>query len=120
MQPHVSPIPMEHVRPVIRSFVAAVFLLALGAVGSAFAADTGTISGAVFDNSGQPVADAILSLAGEALPVARTTQTDANGSYRFEFLLPGDYGISVSKGAVGSAKRAASVDVGKDTQVDVV
>ncbi len=110
---------MKSVRPLIWS-VATALIVAMFADGSALAADTGTISGAVFDNSGQPVADATVSLTSERLPVARTTQTDANGSYRFEFLLPGDYSIAVTKGAVGSARRAATVDVGKDTQVDFV
>src|SRR4051812_714430 len=83
------------------------------------AADSGTVSGAVFDQNGQPVASATVKISGDRLPVGRTLQTDANGMYQFDYLLPGDYAVEVDKPGVGSAMRLAVVGVGKDTQADI-
>jgi hypothetical protein len=87
---------------------------------AAWAADTGTISGAVFDRSGGPVPGAVLKASGANLPAGRTVVTGANGTFRFEYLLPGEYDIAIESGADPSAPRRAVVDVGKDTQVDFV
>jgi len=84
------------------------------------AADTGTISGAVFDRTGQPVSGAVVKASGPNLPAGRTVVTGANGTFRFEYLLAGEYDVAIESGADGSAPRRAVVDVGKDTQVDFV
>jgi hypothetical protein len=94
--------------------------LVLAVATAARAADTGTVSGAVFDQNGQPVADATVKISGDRLPVGRTLQTSVNGIYLFEYLLPGEYAVEVDKPGVGMARRAAIVGVGKDTQVDFV
>src|SRR5262245_27231581 len=96
-----------------------VWLILAGPV-AVFAADTGSVSGSVFDQNGSPVAEAVVTLSGVHLPVGRTVQTGANGTYLFEFLLPGEYSISIEKPGVGTARRAAIVAVGKDTQLDSV
>ena len=87
---------------------------------SARAADTGTVSGAVFDGTGQPVPDATVKISGDRLPSGRTVQTSTNGIYQFEYLLPGEYAIEIDRAGIGRARRAAIVEVGKDTQVDLV
>jgi len=84
------------------------------------AADTGTASGAVFAQDGQPVADATVRVAGSKLPIGREVRTDANGVYRFDYLVPGEYTIEVDKPGVGTTRRTAVVEVGKDTQVDLL
>lgn len=86
----------------------------------AWAADTGTISGSVFDQSGQPVSGAVVRASGATLPSGRTVVTGTNGTFRFEYLLPGEYDVAVESGAAQGAARHAIVDVGKDTQVDFV
>ena len=96
-----------------RSFVA--WLLAMAISAATFAADTGTISGAVFDQYGQPVAVAIVSLTGDQLPVGRVAETGSNGSYRFEYVPPGVYAVVADKEGTGSARRTVIVEVGKDT-----
>jgi hypothetical protein len=93
-------------------------LTALGAV--AQAADTGTVSGAVFTTDGQPVAGAVVRIQGDPLPVGRVTETDANGIYRFDYLLPGSYTIEVETPGNTPFRRAVAVATGKDTQVDVL
>ena len=101
-----------------RPLFLAVALVMLFAV-SAFSADTGTVSGAAFDQTGEPVADATVRISGAALPSGRTVQTGANGIYQFQYLSPGAYTVEV-RSVAGNAKRAAVVEVGKDTQVDFV
>jgi hypothetical protein len=100
-----------------RSFVAWPLAMAISA--ATFAADTGTISGAVFDQYGQPVAVAIVSLTGDQLPVGRVAETGSNGSYRFEYVPPGVYAVVADKEGTGSSRRTVIVEVGKDTQVDL-
>ena len=85
-----------------------------------YAADTGTVSGAVFEPGGTAVADASVTISGDRLPAGRTIVTGANGSYQFEYLPPGDYTIAVDKTGLGRSTRTVVVDVGKDTKVDVV
>lgn len=87
---------------------------------SVAAADTGSVSGAAFDQNGQPVADATVRISGEPLPAGRTVQTGSNGLYQFQYLSPGEYVVEIEKSGVGDSKRAAMVEVGKDTQVDFV
>src|SRR5436190_4584221 len=87
---------------------------------SAMAADTGTISGAVFDKGGQPIADATVKISGEPLPSGRTIQSGANGLYQFQYLTPGNYLVEVDVAGVGRSTRAAIVEVGRDTQVDFI
>src|SRR5688572_4573120 len=86
----------------------------------AFAADTGTVSGAAFDQSGQPVADAAVKISGAPLPIGRTVQTGANGQYQFQYLTPGEYVVEIEKTGIGRSTRAAIVEVGRDTQVDFI
>jgi carboxypeptidase family protein len=86
----------------------------------AWAADTGTISGTVFDQDGQPVSGAVVKASGPNLPVGRTVVTGANGTFKFEYLPAGQYDVTIESGAAGSPPRRAVVEVGKDTQVDFV
>ena len=97
----------------------ALAVLGLGAT-IAYAADTGSASGVVFDSSGQPVADAVVTVSGNRPPVRRSVQSDANGVFRFEYLLPGEYFLDFEKPALGTTRRTVVIEVGRDTQVDVV
>jgi protocatechuate 3,4-dioxygenase beta subunit len=106
-------------RGVIGLFVR-VCAMALAVVASAAAADTGTVSGAVFARDGKPVPDATVQISGGRLPLGRTTETSANGLYQFEYLLPGEYLVEVEKVPEGRSRRTAFVEIEKDTQVDLV
>jgi hypothetical protein len=100
--------------------LALAFVLFIAAGVMLRAADTGRISGAVFGSDGQPVAEAAVTISGDRPPVRRTVQTDANGIYRFEYLQPGEYSLQFAKTGIGTVTRAAVVEIGRDTQVDVV
>jgi hypothetical protein len=95
-------------------------LVALFATTSLRAADTGSISGIILDRDGTVIADAIVRVTGVRLPGERTAQTGANGLYRIEYLLPGEYVVDIDKPGIGTSRRTAVVAVGTDTQVDVV
>ena len=82
--------------------------------------DQGSVSGAVFGPGGALVAEATVKIAGPVLPAGRTVQSDVNGMFRFQALLPGTYTLSVEKAGIGNATREIVVDIGKDTQVDLV
>lgn len=84
------------------------------------AADTGTISGIVVDQAGQPIVDAVVRLAGDQLPGGRSTRTSSNGLYRFEYVVPGAYTLEVEPPGGPVSRRAVAVELGKDTQVDFV
>ena len=84
------------------------------------AADMGSVSGTVFNDAAEPAADAIVTVSGDRLPVGRSVQTGSNGTFRFDYLLPGRYVITVTKPGVGTGRREAAVEVGRDTQVDFV
>ena len=94
--------------------------LALSISAPAWAAQTGSVSGAVFDRDGQRVAAATVRITGEPMPAGRTVQTQPDGTYNFQLLLPGRYTVSVEKADVGRAVRDVVVGVDKDTQVDMV
>jgi hypothetical protein len=74
----------------------------------------------VFDPDGQPVSGAVVKASGLHLPTGRTVVTGANGTFRFEYLLAGEYDVVIESGADGTGARKAVVEVGKDTQVDFV
>jgi hypothetical protein len=101
-----------------RLFAALVLLLWGCAV--ARAADTGSISGAVFSPSGAAMPAVVVKVSGATLPVGRETQTDANGVYRFDYLPPGEYTLEVTADGNPAVRRAAVVAIGRDTQVDVL
>jgi hypothetical protein len=106
-------------RGALRPLIIALALMMTAAV-SALAADTGTVSGIVLDAMGQPIADATVTVSGDRLPVGRTATTGANGIYQFDYLLPGSYTLQIAKAGIGTSTRMAVVEVGRDTQVDVV
>jgi hypothetical protein len=94
--------------------------LSIGLAARVLAADTGSVSGAVFDQNGNPVADAIVRIVGERMPAGRTVKTDSNGVYNIPLLLPGKYTVEVEKSDVGKSTRPVEVEVDKDTQVELV
>jgi hypothetical protein len=103
-----------------RSPLLIALVLTIAMAGGVRAADTGSVSGAVFDQTGTPIAEATVRISGERLPAGRTLLTGSNGTYQFEYLPPGVYTVEIDQPGVGLSKRAAVVEVGKDTQVDFV
>src|SRR5438046_3606755 len=57
---------------------------------------TGKIAGTVTDSSGAAVPGAAVSVKSDALLAARSTHTEADGSYLFDLLPPGSYELTVT------------------------
>jgi hypothetical protein len=104
-------------RALVRLLVLAALVLTMR--GSA-AADTGTISGTVFDGGGEPIADAVVSVSSDHMPAARTVLTGTTGFYRFDYLPAGNYRINAAKDQLTGTARDATVELDRDTQVDFV
>jgi hypothetical protein len=102
----------------LKRLLTTVALCALAA-SAAFAQDTGSVSGVVFDKSGSVVIGAVVKISGDQMPAGRTTTTGDTGMFQFQALLPGTYTVTAEKQDLGSVARAVVVDIGKDTQLDL-
>lgn len=104
----------------VRQYLLVAVMLLFGVASSAWAGETGTISGAVFDQNGTPIAALEVRVSGEKLPGGRTVTTDENGMYNFPLLIPGTYIVEASQAGVGTSKRSVIVEVDRDSQLDLV
>jgi Carboxypeptidase regulatory-like domain len=99
---------------------AMLFLLALSAIGSAYAqAPTGTIAGVVRDPSGAVVTGAQVKLVNLATGLTRPAATSEQGDYSFPALLAGEYEISTEVQGYRRIVRPATVEAGNTTTTDL-
>ena len=83
-----------------RTFVAtAALFTTLASPSLAQTAGTGTITGTVTDSSGAAIPNATVEITNTDTSVARTLQTNNEGSYTATFLQPGHYEVLVGGGA---------------------
>jgi hypothetical protein len=94
-------------------------LVLLLAGAAAQAQQTGSVSGIVQDDSGQPLPGATVTIHGPMLPAGQVEVSRENGAFDFEKLPPGDYELSAELSGMGTAKRAVIVALGRDTQVNL-
>ncbi|MGE5813121.1 MAG: TonB-dependent receptor [Acidobacteriota bacterium] len=92
--------------------------LALAATASA-QQTTGSVSGAVLDQTGAVLQGVTVRISGDNLPAGRTTTTSDAGLYNFPLLIPGKYTVEAEKTGLGKATRPVEVLLGKDTQADI-
>src|SRR5438132_12727899 len=85
-------------------------LLAVGLpIASGQSLGAGTIAGTVTDATGAVVPGATVSIENRVTGYKRTTNTDANGTFRFDNIPPNNYALTVS--AQGFSVAQQSVDV---------
>ncbi len=106
---------MRRVRQVL-----GVLAAVLCATSIAWAAEHGSISGVIFDQGGQAVDGATVTVKGDNLPAGRTFTTNANGNYQFPLLTPGMYKVTAEKTGVGTSSRDVLVQIDKDAQIDLI
>ncbi len=95
------------------SLVLLLMVLSLAAALHAQDASTGALRGTVTDASGARVAGAEVRLISAQTGIERTTATMQEGSFVFEMLPPGEYGLQVSAPAMASLRRyGLQVEVG--------
>lgn len=86
---------------------------------TAFAQQTGSVSGIVRGADGEPLPGATVTITGPLLPAGQIEVSRENGAFDFERLPPGDYKITAELSGMGTAERAVVVSVDRDTQVDL-
>src|ERR1700677_4374941 len=107
------------VRRVVRKALtfAVACLLAAGSRGQT--AGTGTITGTVTDSSGAVIPNATVVITNTDTGVARTIQTNSDGSYTATFLQPGHYEVVVGGGAFAKFdQRDITLTVGRPLAID--
>jgi hypothetical protein len=85
-------------------FVCFVLLLTCASLSLAQTAETGALTGTVTDPSGAVIAGAAVTVTNLGTGQARTTTTDANGSYKFSLLPPGNYSVKFSAAGFKTAE----------------
>lgn len=82
---------------------------------------TGTIEGVVADQNGAVVPNATVSLSGQNLIRAQTTNTDSNGMYRFLQVPPGRYTVAVAaiSGFAAFSRDNVEVNLSKSTTLNI-
>src|SRR5207247_4033673 len=80
----------------LRCVVALLCVLVLAQTLTAQESTNGKIAGTVTDSSGAAVPGAAVSVKSDALLAARSTHTEADGSYLFDLLPPGSYELTVT------------------------
>jgi hypothetical protein len=100
--------------------VAALYAAMLCFVPSSFAQTltSGDITGAVTDPTGAVLPRAKVDLKNNNTGAVQTTVTGASGLYRFAFLQPGSYTVTVTAPGFQTTQRNANVQVGQATTVD--
>jgi hypothetical protein len=95
------------------------FLLAIGIDASAQEV-AGTIYGRIVDPTNAPLPGVSITVEGDAIQSLKTAESEANGSYRFPFLPPGEYRITYQKsGFKKLAYEGAKVELGKTLPMNV-
>jgi Carboxypeptidase regulatory-like domain/TonB dependent receptor len=80
---------------------------------------SGDIAGTVTDPAGGALSEAIILLKNNGTGDVQQTKTKAQGAYRFTFLPPGSYTITVQAPNFMTAQKVVPVSVGQVTSVDV-
>src|SRR5579862_5049678 len=80
---------------------------------------TGEIAGVVTDQSGAAVPNAKITLQDNSKGTTVTTQTNKDGVYHFQLLLPSNYTVSATSSGFQEAKRTVDVALGQVTSADI-
>ena len=80
---------------------------------------TGSISGTVTLQDGEPLPGVIVQATADVLPKARATVTGANGEYRVPALPPGDYELTFSLHGFATEKRSFPVHLQHNAVINV-
>lgn len=80
---------------------------------------TGSVTGQVTDEAGNPVADAIVTLSGPAIQGERTTRTNSAGQFTAHLLPPGQYTAAIMSSGFQTAVVTFRAGVGETQRVNV-
>lgn len=77
----------------------------------------GTLTGEVSDQHGTPLAGTSVTVTNVDKQLAQTTTTDAQGVFRVDALVPGEYELSYEAKSFTPVKQKAKIKAGKTTKV---
>jgi hypothetical protein len=86
---------------------------------SAFAQQTGSVSGTVSLEDGAPIPGVLITATADVLPQARTATSNASGEYRLPQLPPGDYELTFTMSGMGDQVVALQVLLDQNSTIDV-
>ncbi len=86
---------------------------------SVFAQTTGTVEGAVTDQSNAPLPGVTVELTSPNLQGTRTAVTSADGRYRFPAVPPGAYKVTAELAGFGKVEKRATVNLDSTAQVNL-
>jgi hypothetical protein len=86
---------------------------------SVFAQTTGTVEGAVTDQSNAPLPGVTVELTSPNLQGTRTAVTSADGRYRFPAVPPGPYKVTAELAGFGKVEKRATVSLDSTAQVNL-
>lgn len=82
-----------------------------------YAPTTGTLAGEVTDQHGTPLAGTAVTVTQIAKQLSQDTTTDAQGNFRVDALVPGEYELSYNAKSFVVQKQKMKIKVGKTTKV---
>jgi Ca-activated chloride channel homolog len=103
-----------------KSFLGIIVLVCLTGRGSAAAEATGTVSGYVFDQSGNPLSGVTVEARPQPRGTAAGTHTDQEGAFRFTGLTPGRYRVEASARKLKRVVTEVVVAAGKNAEVQLI
>jgi protocatechuate 3,4-dioxygenase beta subunit len=80
---------------------------------------TGTLMGEVNDQHGTPLAGTVVTVTNIAKQLSQDATTDAQGVFRVDALVPGDYELSYNAKDFAVLKEKTKIKLGKMTKVHV-
>ncbi|HXW55006.1 MAG TPA: carboxypeptidase regulatory-like domain-containing protein [Candidatus Cybelea sp.] len=80
---------------------------------------SGYVTGAVTDSSKSSVNAATVTLKNLETSFSQTTATDSSGVYRFEYVPPGEYKLSITATGFSTSEQSVTVTVGQSTTANV-
>src|SRR5689334_6817967 len=104
----------------IRSLVLLCLTMCLSAIGWGQTAGTGTLVGAITDNTGATIAGAKVSVLNNATAFLSEAVTSAEGSYQVPYLPPGMYRITVeAPGFKRYVRDGVQIRTGEIPRIDI-
>ncbi len=99
--------------------VGIVFVIPVSKLSLAQTTTSGGLNGIVADQSGSVVPDAVVQIKNNNIGRTQSTKTDSDGAYRFYFLAPDRYVLTVAHDGFREERRTVDVPLGPTVSVNV-
>src|SRR5439155_18768730 len=106
-------------RPTLLLFLGLLVAISLASTLNAQTTTSGSLAGVVTDPTSAVLPDADVVILDNARGTTQSTKTDREGVYRFFFLAPGRYMLTVTHGGFRQESRAVTVLLGPQVSVNV-